>query len=90
MVFSDSEIGATVQPCPLASERRVTYWIEIVMIGEDDSPVPGVKFKVKLPNFEIVQGFTDGRGKARIENIPVAGNCEVTFPELDKDAWAKI
>lgn len=62
-------------------------WIEIELLGEDNSPVAGASYRITLPNAEIREGQLDGSGRARIEGIP-AGQCEVRFPELDRDAWA--
>ncbi len=64
-------------------------WIEIVLLGEDNSPVGGVKYRVKLPNAEVREGSLDGSGKARIDKIP-PGQCEVSFPDLDRDAWSML
>ena len=90
MAFSDQEVGATTLPCPYAKVKPVVTWLEIALVGEDKSPIPSMKYRVKLPNAEIVQGFLNKQGKARIENIPSPGECEVTFPDLDTDAWARL
>lgn len=68
--------------------RLPLTWIEIVMVGEDNSPVTDVKYRITLPNSEVREGSLDGTGKVRIDNIP-PGQCEVTFPELDTEAWSK-
>ena len=41
---------------------------------------------IKLPDGSIASGTTDEKGKAKITNID-AGNCEITFPNLDQEAW---
>ncbi|HWC96385.1 MAG TPA: hypothetical protein VG456_06545 [Candidatus Sulfopaludibacter sp.] len=87
-MFPDSEVGGTVQPCPF-TKPVPTHWIEIELIDEDNAPVPLIRYRVKLPNSEIVHGYLDKHGRARIETIP-GGTCEVTFPELDKEAWARV
>jgi hypothetical protein len=65
------------------------HWIEIELVGEDDKPIPNEKYKVVLPDGGIKEGNLDQNGWARVEGDP-AGQCEVTFPELDKDAWKFI
>ena len=90
MGFSNTDIGSVVQACPLAAKPKPKYWIEIVLVDEENAPVPRAKYFVNLPNSDVVQGFLDGNGKARIDNIPVPGNCQVTFPDLDMDAWVKV
>ena len=65
-----------------------THWIEIQLVGEDGKPVPGEEYKVTLPDGSTVaSGTLDEKGKARVEGID-PGSCKVTFPNLDKSAWA--
>ena len=90
MSFSELEPGAIQQPCPYAKAKLDMTFIEIALVGEDGSPVSSIKYKVKLPNDAVVQGFLNKDGKARIDNIPAPGTCEVTFPELDTDAWVRL
>jgi hypothetical protein len=85
--FSDNEAGMTVLPC---GKRVPAHWIEIELLGEDDSPVPDVEYQVVLPNGDVAHGFLDEKGKARIKGIPSAGECKVTFPGMDKDAWKPV
>lgn len=72
-----------------AEDEEKTSWIEFEMVDEDDQPVPGVAYKVKLPDGTESSGHLDGNGFTRIEGID-PGNCEISFPELDKSAWEKI
>ena len=64
-----------------------TYWVEIALIGEDDKPVPEEEYLILLPDGSRRQGFLDGNGVARITEIPQNGQCKVSFPNLDRDAW---
>lgn len=75
-----------VKPCPLNSVKKL-HWIEIELIGEDDQPVPWERYEVTLPDGTIASGFLDRTGKARVEQVAAAGNCQVTFPDLDAAAW---
>lgn len=61
-------------------------WIEIQLVGEDDSPLPGERYEVTLPDGSTRGGVTGNDGVARLEGIP-SGTCRVTFPDLDQDAW---
>ena len=71
-------------------QEKKTSWIEIDLVDEDDQPVPGEKYKITLPDGETVaQGTLDHKGFARVEGIE-PGTCEVTFPNLDKEAWEKL
>jgi hypothetical protein len=64
-------------------------WIEIELVGEDDKPIPGARYRVMLPDGSVDEGSLDGDGFARVEGF-VAGTCKVCFPELDEEAWEFI
>jgi type VI secretion system secreted protein VgrG len=64
-------------------------WVEIQMVNEDGKPVPGVRYRVTLPDgATLAEGTTDDKGSARVDGID-PGSCKVTFPDLDKEAWSK-
>jgi hypothetical protein len=70
-------------------EKKKISWIEVEMVDEDGKPVTGQIYKVTLSDGETVaEGTLDEKGLARIEGIE-PGDCKVTFPRLDKDAWEK-
>ncbi|MBS3919724.1 MAG: type VI secretion system tip protein VgrG [Deltaproteobacteria bacterium] len=70
-------------------EEEKKSWIEIELVDEDDNPVSGEKYKVTLPDGKTVaEGTLDENGFARVDGID-PGNCKITFPSLDKDAWEK-
>ena len=63
--------------------------IEIEVVNEEGKPVPGVKYRVTLPDGQtLAEGTLDEKGYAKITGID-PGNCKVTFPDLDKEAWTK-
>lgn len=64
-------------------------WIEIELVDEEDNPVPGERYKVTLPDGKVAQGTLDENGFVHIRGIE-SGTCQITFPNLDKDAWGKI
>ncbi|RJP32379.1 MAG: type VI secretion system tip protein VgrG [Phycisphaerales bacterium] len=67
-----------------------TTWIEVVLVDEEDNPVPNERYRITLPDGTVKEGQTCGRGMARIDEITPEGDCTVTFPDLDKDAWERI
>ena len=71
-----------------AAEATEKTWIEILLVGEDDAPVPGEQFRITLPDGRVREGELDGNGSARMDDID-PGSCQITFPNLDKDAWRK-
>jgi hypothetical protein len=74
-------VGSSVQSCPLV-------WIEIELVDEDDQPVSGESYRIELADGKTEEGSLDEKGFARVDGIP-KGNCKVTFPNLDKEAWEK-
>jgi len=64
-------------------------WIEIEMVDEEDGPVSGEKYEIKLPDGKVSKGTLDQNGFARVDGID-PGTCQITFPDLDKEAWEKL
>jgi type VI secretion system secreted protein VgrG len=62
--------------------------VEIELTDEEGNPVAGEKYKITLPDGSVKTGTLDQNGYARVAGID-PGTCEVTFPNLDKDAWDK-
>jgi type VI secretion system secreted protein VgrG len=63
-------------------------WIEIELKDEEDNPIPGEKYEIEVPGGRKAKGTLDENGYARVEGFE-EGECKVTFPNLDKDAWEK-
>ena len=84
---------AHVQLCKAKGEGgdklRLRSWVEVQLVGEDDSPIPGHPYEIELPGGRLVKGNLDAEGKVRLESIP-PGQCRVSFPDLDKSAWTPI
>jgi type VI secretion system secreted protein VgrG len=68
--------------------KKKTSWIEIALVYESNGkPVPGVAYEVTLPDGQTVaSGSTDEKGLARVSGID-PGSCQISFPNLDKEAW---
>ena len=66
------------------------HWIMIEMVGEDDSPLKDEPYHITLPDGSVKEGNLDGKGSVMIEDILVPGDCIVTFPELDSEAWESL
>jgi hypothetical protein len=85
--FTESDTSSPVQRCPA---KHPTGWLEIEMIGEDGLPIPFVQYQVVLPDGKTVEGYLDREGFARLEQLPESGECRITFPEFDEEAWSYI
>jgi len=74
--------GSTVQPCPL----QQVHWIEIELVGEDGKGVADQAYRIVAADGQEYPGRTDAFGRGRVDGIP-AGNCKISFTELDREAW---
>ena len=61
-------------------------WIEINLVDEIGKPIPGERYKIKLPDGSVDEGTLDDQGHARIDSID-PGSCEISFPDREKHAW---
>ncbi|MEO5860143.1 MAG: type VI secretion system tip protein TssI/VgrG [Pyrinomonadaceae bacterium] len=61
-------------------------WIKLKMVDEEGKPVPSQAYEVKTSDGKIRKGSLNSKGEAHIKGIE-PGNCDVSFPNLDKDAW---
>ncbi len=83
--FSDKPVDNTGQSC--ACQQKT--WIEILLVGEDDKPIPGEKYQIEFLDGTKKEGTLDDSGKARVEELKKE-DCRITFPNLDQDAWEGI
>jgi type VI secretion system secreted protein VgrG len=62
-------------------------WIEIILVDMDGKPVPNARYKITPPGGGTPQeGRLNEHGQAGYYQIE-PGECKITFPDLDKDAW---
>jgi type VI secretion system secreted protein VgrG len=54
-------------------------------VDEEGKPCAGEAYQIKLPDGSIDTGTLDEKGTAKVLCDP--GTAEITFPNLDKDAW---
>ena len=88
MVFGESTSEATEEPPAEDTEETEHTWIEIRLVDEDDQPVERERYRITHPDGTVSEGVTDAQGSARVDGID-PGNCNVTFPDLDKAAWER-
>jgi len=81
--FERTSTQGAVQRC------RSATWIDIVLVGEDDEPIPGERFEVYRPDGTLLgEGTLDESGCGGFENIE-DGQYEVCFPDLDRATWER-
>jgi hypothetical protein len=67
-------------PPPAGPEPK--GWIELLLLDENERPVPGEAYWVRLADDSVREGTLDKRGRAKLVDIP-PGNCVVKFPDID-------
>ena len=72
---------------PLADED---YAVAIELIGEDDEPIANVRYRLELPDGRVSEGRTGEDGQAFLWGLSQAGDCKLTFPDLDGEAWEPV
>jgi hypothetical protein len=70
-------------------QQKEEHWIEIELLYEDGTCVAGAKYLIVTPDKQEKAGVTNAYGRARVDGIPVAGQCKISFPEIDGEAWKK-
>jgi hypothetical protein len=88
----NTSLVANVQLCKAkgadGDKLRLRTWIAIELVGEDGKPIPSIAYNVLLPGGTIQKGTLDAKGSAVFLEVP-PGICQVSFPELDKEAWVR-
>ncbi len=66
-------------------------WITVRLIDEDDPPRPvaGARYRLRLPDGSLREGSLDRNGMAHLAGID-PGACELSFPDLDAEAWERV
>jgi len=90
--FDECEVDDPAPPCGSKSKKaspdpKKKTFIEIEMVDEEGNPVADESYEVTLADGSVTDGSLDDKGQARIEGLD-PGNCQITFPDLDKDAWS--
>ncbi len=72
---------------PQKKQEEKKDWIEIILVDMDGKPVPNVRYKITPPGGGTPQeGRLNEHGQAGYYQIE-PGECKITFPDLDRDAW---
>lgn len=79
--------GSPPTPDPVVSPDK-KHWIAIELVDDLGKHVPYEDYRITLPDGTSFEGSLDSKGRARINGID-PGNCQVTFPNLDKDMWER-
>jgi hypothetical protein len=80
-----SSSAPAMTPSQMARTRE-RHWIEIQVVDEDGDGIPSVDYLILTPDNQQHSGVTGQDGIARLEDI-LPGQCQISFPKLDKDDW---
>ena len=71
---------------PEEIEEKEPSWIEIEMVDEEGQPWPNEEYELTLPDGSVKRGKLDSQGLAHVA-LKEPGNCQISFPNLDRRAW---
>ncbi len=86
---AEPEVVQVKKTVPVQAEEKPKQksWIEIVLVDMDNKPVPGVRYRITMPDGgEPEEGTLNELGQAGYYQIE-PGTCKITFPDLDGEAW---
>ncbi len=84
---NEGESSADSAPGSEASEEpKKDSWIEIELVGMDDKPIAGERYRLTLPDGTVDEGTLDQNGWVRVAGFQ-KGECKITLPDLDQEAW---
>ncbi|MEM7151562.1 MAG: hypothetical protein AAF799_01925 [Myxococcota bacterium] len=63
-----------------------TEWVEVVVLDEDDRPVPLVDYEIRLSDGRVRRGRTDINGALYYDGLP-SGTCELVLLDRDESTW---
>jgi hypothetical protein len=80
--------AAVIPVAPVEEKQKEKKaWIEIILEDMEGKPVPNVRYRITPPGGGAPkEGRLNEHGQAGYYQIE-PGQCKVTFPDLDKDAW---
>ena len=77
------------QISPEIEEETEGSWIEIELVDEEDEAISSESYEIVAPDGSTIgEGSLDENGEAHSSGID-PGNAEITYPDLDDEAWEK-
>jgi hypothetical protein len=71
---------------PEPTPQTQLHWVEIMIVGEDDEGIGGIRCEITLPDGRKRDATTNRDGLIRIDGITDAGDCTIRFPDIDREA----
>lgn len=83
---SDGTDGAAADAGDGEPKKKKTGWIGVRLVDKEGKPVPGVPYRITLPDGSLAEGTLSEKGEVKVEGFD-PGSCKITFPTLDRRAW---
>lgn len=74
------------EPLQAAATEDETHWIHVIVMDQDDQPLAGVPYRIKLTDGRVREGRTTAEGGIFFDEIP-AGQCSLSLLEHDEKLW---
>lgn len=71
-------------PAEIPVEEKPKDWIGVYVVDTDGNPMPGIAYRITLPDGKITSGRTDATGKGKVVGID-SGNCTIELYEQMTD-----
>ena len=84
--YGETPIKPWTPPETPEQKKEKPSWIEVTLEDEDGNPMAGEHYRITMSDDTVADGTLDPDGFVRLDGIP-KGDCKVTFPRLDEDAW---
>ena len=91
--FTPEQLGgaspakAALTPSQLAQAAAPDLtWVELELVDDTGVAIAGAKYLIVGPDGQEHPGTTDGKGRGRVDGIN-PGQCKISFPGMDKEAW---
>ncbi len=73
-------------PAPAVVEDE---WVDVVVVDQDDRPVPLLDYEIRLSDGRVRQGRTNEHGRLYYDELP-PGDCELVLLGVDGDLWELV
>jgi uncharacterized protein involved in type VI secretion and phage assembly len=71
---------------PVEAKPYEGHWVSIDLKDDQGNPVAGEYYEITKPDGSVIEGTLDVNGYARVW-VDTPGQCQITFPNRDKEEW---
>jgi hypothetical protein len=68
---------------PDARPLPASTWVAVMVVDEDERPLVGARFRLRLPDASIVIGVLDGNGHTHVDGIE-PGKCWIEITDIER------